>query len=869
MVFGNFKLFLSTTYLLLVANFNLFAYQEEKTSEFLYQQLDYFLQNPTPSSTLRLSKLIDAKKNKLYTKKDQLAWVIVHCNLGYYQNQFGSIPTAIVSYEKAWKTYHQNQLSDYDIIENCLQSLGNLYIKIGDLTKAETTIKNYLYLAEQSQNIPQIVSAITNLSVAYHNQGKHSNAISLLQKGLIIAPNHLNLLTNIATNYLGKGNINHAEIIAKKIISIDPKQINAYQILAAVSLEKKEYQKAQDYITLAKTKLLKAKNVSARSIAKLQLAYIDILISKSEFKEVQKNIQEIYATLLPKYDIKNELPLKEHLIADKILLQTLDTHAHINQQLQKPLQAIKAYKLAFEVNELLNKLYPLQETKLIQHAQNRNRTEMYIDLLFSLHQSTMDKDYIKQAFIATENSKAPFVNQALLSKQVFSRYSNDSLITKRNVLNQNLASYETLILKEKLKGAQANINQIQKWTKVYDVTSIELKKVTEELQNKYPTLLLLQKEISISALLKKLKRNKTTLVEYFYGTRNIYQFKISSDTFEIKKIDNINSFKKSIQKFIHYYDAPSNISNNPKEYAKDALTLYTTLKIPKTKNKLLIVPDGLLNFVPFEALLTQETQLVNFQKMPFLLKSTELSYEISASKYVRSVTKNDPKRTVLGIFPVFENTAIELPFSLAESNAIQQYFDGNFIEKELATYELFINEAKKHKIIHLSTHAESGTFTKPSSIKFSNTDIFVNQLYGMQLDADLVVLSACETGIGKLIKGEGPLSIGRGFQYAGVKNVLFSLWKVNDLTTSKLMQNFYKSLKASGIKANALHQAKLDYLNDKNITNAQKSPYHWAAFVYYGETDQHPSLNYFWYGLGIILFVLIILFLRRFLQSKT
>ncbi len=868
MGFGNFRIFLSIVIFLLLNNLNLQAQQETQTSAFLYQQLDDFLQNPTPSGSLRLSKGIDSKKNKLNTKADLLAWVIVHCNLGYYNNQFGSIPVAILYYEKAWKTYYDNNLTNYDIIENCLQPLGNLYIKIGDLQKADTTIKNYLFLAEKTQNRSRVISGITNLSIAYNNQGNYPKAIQILNKGLALDALNINILTNLATNYLDSENYTQAEKIAKKVVAIDPDQINAYQILAAISLEQQDIKSAKAYIVKAKSILLKDNDTSARDIAKWQLAYIDILLSKSEFTDALENIKEIYASLLPKYSAKDELPSKEDLIPDKVLLKTLDTHAFIYKQIQKPLQAIKVYDLAFEVNSKLNALYPLQDTKIIQHSQNRNRTEAYIDLLFSLYRSTKNKEFVEQAFWAAEHSKAPFVSEALLSKKVLSQYKTDPLVVQKNELNTELTSYETRIIKEKLKGDTANISQIQKWTKTYDATSIDFKEVTLALQNKYPELIQSFKKQSLATLQKKLDKDKVVLIEYFYGNQNIYQFEIRSDTFEIKKIEHIEHFRKTIKHYIHYFDTASNITNNVSKFVKDATEVYAILKIPEETHKLLIIPDGLLNFIPFETLLTKETKSLRFQKMPFLLKSKEVSYEISASKYLGSIPNDSEEKTVLGIFPVFENTDMALPFSLTESNYIQQHFEGDFIEKEQATYEYFVQKAKQHDIIHLSTHAQSGSFLRPASIKLSDKDILVNQLYGMQLKADLVVLSACETGIGKIAKGEGPISIGRGFQYAGVENVLFSLWKVNDQTTSRLMGDFYKSLKNSGSKANSLHQAKLDYLDAKNISNPQKSPYYWGAFVYYGEIEQTQSLNYIWYGIGIVLFLLIVLLLRKFLQNK-
>ncbi|WP_438426528.1 CHAT domain-containing protein [Aquimarina macrocephali] len=869
MEFGSFRTFLCISALSLwLGNPIIQAQQKTKTSAFLYDQLDHFIQKPSNSEALRLSKIIASKKNQLHTKADQLAWVIVNCNLGYYHNQFNHKPTAILHYETAWKTYYEKGLIDYDIIENCLQPLGNIYTEVGDLPKAETTIKNYLYLAEQSENTSKIISGITNLSIVYHNQGNYPKALEILKQGLDIDPKNINLLTNTATNYLDSGDYNKAKTFADKVIAIDANQINAYQILAAAALEKKDFKNAKDYIVQAKSQLLKNKNTSARTTVKWQLAYIDILLSKSEFGEIQKNLKEIYASLLPGYSANTDLPSKEHLIADRLLLKALDIQAYIYQQTKKPLLAITAFDLAFEVNSKLNVLYPLQDTRIIQHGQNRNRTETYIDILFTIYKSKKEEKYSIQAFRAAEHSKAPFVNQALISKKILSQYKSDSVVSNKNRLNTELISYETLILKEKLKGEDASIAQIQKWTTAHDTTSIALKKVLKKLQYTYPKLLQYQKSISIPSLQKKLKKDHTTLIEYFYGNRNVYQFVITQDSFEIKKIENPVYLKSIVKKYIHYFDNASVITRDINEFTKSAAELFNVLKIPRQPKRLLIIPDGLLSFIPFETLLLKDTTSMNFSKMSFLLRSTEISYEISASKYLRSNPKNLQGKTVLGVFPVFENTETELSFSKNESKSIQQYFSGDFIEKEQATYLRFIKLAKEHDIIHLSTHAESGNFSRPASIQFRDQNILVNQLYGTQLNANLVVLSACETGVGRLAKGEGPISIGRGFHYAGVENILFSLWKVNDKTTATVMKNFYKNLNHSIPKAKAIHHAKLDYLDTEGISNVQKSPYYWAAFVYYGEVEQSYSLNYLWYRISIVLFILIILLLPKFLQNK-
>lgn len=146
---------------------------------------------------------------------------------------------------------------------------------------------------------------------------------------------------------------------------------------------------------------------------------------------------------------------------------------------------------------------------------------------------------------------------------------------------------------------------------------------------------------------------------------------------------------------------------------------------------MIIIPDGLLNFVPFETLLTAQNTTLNFQNMPFLLKNSMINYEISADKYLRSHGNKKGTPSVLGFFPVFENTDRALPFSIEEKNSIQENFEGFFSEKKEASYARFLDEAPKHNILHLSTHAEAGSFSRPASIQFSDQNILVNQLYGL------------------------------------------------------------------------------------------------------------------------------------------
>ncbi|NQW36447.1 MAG: CHAT domain-containing protein [Flavobacteriales bacterium] len=160
----------------------------------------------------------------------------------------------------------------------------------------------------------------------------------------------------------------------------------------------------------------------------------------------------------------------------------------------------------------------------------------------------------------------------------------------------------------------------------------------------------------------------------------------------------------------------------------------------------------------------------------------------------------------------------ELNYTLQEAKSIENTRDGEFLLNSNASKKAFETLAKNYSIIHLSTHATSGDYYTPPAIEFHDETLYLPEIYGYNLQADLLVLSACETGIGTLRKGEGSMSLARGFSYAGVKNLLVSLWKVNDKSTEEIMAGFYKNHEQSVNKSEALHTSKLAYINNETIS---------------------------------------------------
>ena len=160
---------------------------------------------------------------------------------------------------------------------------------------------------------------------------------------------------------------------------------------------------------------------------------------------------------------------------------------------------------------------------------------------------------------------------------------------------------------------------------------------------------------------------------------------------------------------------------------------------------------------------------------------------------------------------------------------------------ELASKQDFLQESSGYKALHLATHAQANG---EPWIAFANEKLSLSDLYTHRINADMVVLSACNTLSGQVAGGEGVLSLSRGFFYSGANSVLASLWNVNDQATNQIMQAFYKNLKDGQTKVEAINNAKRSYLAEHKLSGG--SPYYWSSFVLLGNPDpiEFDETNY-------------------------
>lgn len=374
---------------------------------------------------------------------------------------------------------------------------------------------------------------------------------------------------------------------------------------------------------------------------------------------------------------------------------------------------------------------------------------------------------------------------------------------------------------------------------------------------------------------------------------------VSSEAVNFLEIPKENHFSNTIQVFLE-----SLRNRNFDTYTTSAYTLYKQfLKpamedekyIPKSSRHLIIIPDGVMGYIPFETLIqTPPSAGQGYKDLDYLLKDRLISYHYSASLLSFQIPKYNQasQKSFIGFAPDYGNEnnsplalnaqAREVTSKLAsldhtknEVNTIANLMKGDVRTGQDASEYNFKKLSGNYTILHLAAHSFvedeepllSKLFFDASKDTVDDGLLHTYELYNMQLNADLACLSACNTGIGKLYQAEGIMSLGRGFAYAGVPNLLISLWSVPDRSTKDLMTNFYTSLQGTKDYAEALRMAKLQYLQENdNITAA---PYYWSGFIFIGHAHGDKKNLPVWTIITVsILSVTIIAFVVYRMRSK-
>lgn len=539
-----------------------------------------------------------------------------------------------------------------------------------------------------------------------------------------------------------------------------------------------------------------------------------------------------------------------------------------NQELMKT--SLRVFHQADLAVDLLRKDFTSQKDKIRLGNILHDFYESASQICWQLYRSTKDKACLNELFFFSERSKAGVLADVQLTRQAKQfAHLPDSILNKERELNSLISYYKQKVLDgDQLARHQAKLIQTK-----HDYA--ELLTYLEENYPEYHKLKYTHAEISVAAIQEGLADDET-LLEYFFLHGRILAFIIEKDHFQVKSLHEVAprqvaQMRKGLMQGVWQY------------YATNAHQLYKVLIEPLepelTKPKLTIVPDGLLWYVNFDLLLTKPAQSQVYQEQAYLIHDFTIRYlyaghigsnklegtTVSVAKtnkllaFAPSYKALNSDTTVLNQLGVFRDLVGELEWNTKEVEQIVEAWEGEGFFGEEASEKEFKTQFGGGKILHLAMHALLDD-DKPeqSRLVFTYTkdsveDDFLNvyELYNMEFDAELAVLSACNTGVGKLEGGEGMMSLGRAFAYAGCPAVVMSQWRVDDLATATIMASFYELMNKGESKSVALRQAKLAYLQAAGPKAA--NPFLWGSFVMVGDDKplNKPTNTLLWIGLAL------------------
>lgn len=490
----------------------------------------------------------------------------------------------------------------------------------------------------------------------------------------------------------------------------------------------------------------------------------------------------------------------------------------------------------------------------------KTRYERGLYACYLLWLRTKDNSLMETAYWLIEKSKALALYSAMQADQNLKTSGiPEDLLNREENLRANLANAEKQYWIA--VSAKADLTEINARAAGL---RLEYDKLLQHFASNYPDYNRARFQLHVRSLpeiRQKYAPPGTTLLHYFTGDTSLFILALRADTVLFRGITGTFSVNKRIDNLLEGitgYTDTFNFDENLRLYKTAARLLYDSLVAPVApwlEKQLIIIPDGRLALIPFEALLTSDADRSgNYAGYPYLLRKHRVYYAYSATLLDEMSTPERRNNTLhfSGFAPwnrVMKGyESLYLQHSGDEVVQIAACFSapGKYLSDQ-ASLDQFYTAAPLANILHISSHAWSDdkanehafiTFAPKPEAAASN--LFLSDIYNLRLAADLVVLSACQTNLGKFSRGEGILSLSRAFAYARAKSIVSSFWKVNDPATATLMVDFYHNLLpgcrevAQGPgKAEALHQAKLRLIASGNTNWAH--PYFWAGFILIGD----------------------------------
>ena len=767
--------------------------------------------------------------------------------LGYIYLSLGAYDSSLDTYQKALSIFRDMGELSNEI--TALQDMGSVYKKLKNYPEALKLYQQAFLIAETTGNCSYAALSKSLISQVYLDTGDDQQAVTSSNEALGIAEK-LSVVAGTEGKLATQAGINN--------------------VLAKAKMKQENYTEALEYAQ-------KVQNLAQQSQYRTVEAFVYTTLAEIyvALKQPQKAIQT-YRDQLALYQTLSFQPEKSQTFYDLAKLERKEGDLKA---------ALSSISEAIDIVENIRQEIVNPELKTSFFATKQDYYGLKIDILMDLHQQDPTQGYNAQAFDTSERSRARTLLELLNESNADIRQGVDpKLLDQENALKDKTTALEKqwseLINKnptdqQKAFFQQERKNLLAQYQAIQDTIRAKSPKYAAL---KYP------QPLTLAQVQQQILDPETALLQYSLGEEKSYLWVITKNGFTshiLPAQKEIEIAARELLNAIQYgKDDTANISQAANQLSQLVLTPAAKLK----QKRLVIVPDGVLSYVPFATLTLNNQPLINQHELVNLPSSSSIAL-------IRQETQNRkpaPKTLAILADPIFSaddqrfktpqkqpisptnpdlnqlalnratktlkksravgdnNQFTQLPGTRQEAQAILALIPKTETAAafdDQANLDLAINpQLSQYRMIHLATHgvfngedpAYSGIILSLVDAKGTPINGFLrlNDIFNLNLPAELVVLSACETGLGQEIKGEGLVGLTRGFMYAGTPRVLVSLWKVDDQATAEMMTRFYKLILEKKLPpAQALREAQLQMQTETEWT----SPYYWSAFILQGE----------------------------------
>ncbi|WP_156168902.1 CHAT domain-containing protein [Kordia jejudonensis] len=849
--------------------------------------------------------------------------------LGYCYDAVGAIADALTYYEKSVACFKTTK--NLELLDRILGNISLIYTQQGKYEKAQHYSKIAITYAKSAKNTLAIWKNTKALGDAYFYDGNYEKALQTFKKAQAIKDDKDGTFELIEANILYVSEqYNEALVVVKKAIRLTENCKNdasKNQYLCRRNFNEATISLGNIYIKLqqpekALAEFLKsiplvASLKNSRDIGQLYILIGDTYKITKQYDKALENYQKALQTFIQSFKEvdPSKNPPKDWWTLEIWLLDIFRNKGdcyiakyETTNNRNWLTKAVENYEFAVDASETKRLNFTEAATKLNLGAYSNEFYEKLIKVNLALYAHTQETNYQQEAFKISQRANA-FVLRELLNEQEALKVAN---IPKDTIALWQESLKNIAVLSRKIEDSIEIDSTRELWMKAKEDFEY-LKAIISKNYPKFDKIRNDLEGVSVADIQHQIDAN-TICIKYFLGAETLYIFSISKQYFFVDEIQLPEQFQESIAQYrealsdISFIQSQYNVAE--KQFLATAFDIYKTIlekPIQHHQNntniqQLIIIPDGILHAIPFQTLITQQTDSwtniehsilkkyavsyhyfckmllqepkTKIQTNNFTAFGLELDQETiqHLQTYLQDSLQNSTQTESLrnGIFS-------KLAFADEEATQLAALMQGTAWINTAATKKNFITHATNSKSIHLATHALLNTKNpNVSALIFTKTNntnshlLRLDEIYNHNFNADMITLSACNTGFGKYQKGEGLQSLARAFNFSNIPSVTATLWSIPDASSAHIMTLYYKNLQQGFSKSVALQQAQLEYLeNDEISSPASRLPFYWAAWTHIGNNDsitfksQNKYTIYYLIAFGCLLLFVGLLWFKK------